>query len=247
MELAREGDGGEREGGDDVPPPLQREQERREQEGDQADQVPGRLAHPVRHQAEDHAAGERGGTGRVERPEPPARERAGEHEREQHNHVVGPHVAEGSRQRPVRQSEQPALEARRRLRLRPERVRVRERRRASLELVPDEPEAPAELEVVSCRRLAVSCRRPREVVTFDVPDRRPRRPERADGIQRARDDDKTATVWHEATTVSLTVPGACNGLLPSCGGSTSLRRPPCGGTAAARSVYHRRRESGGLP
>ena len=68
-------------------------------------------------------------------------------------------------------------------RLRPERVRVGPRRAAVLELVPGKPERPAELEVISGRRLAVARGRPREIAAVDVLHRGPRRPQRAGGVE----------------------------------------------------------------
>ena len=156
MELARERQRAEHERRDDEPPALEREQQRREQERDEAEQVPGRLADAVRHEAEDRAADERRRAREPERAQPPAREPAGEQEREEDDQVVRPHVAEGGGKRPVRRPEQPALEVRRRLGLRPERVRVGERRVCARELVPDEPERPAELEMVARGGLAVA-------------------------------------------------------------------------------------------
>ena len=164
MELAGERDRGEDERCDDEPPPLEGEQHRGQEERDEPEQVPGRLPDPVRHQAEHHAADERGGARDVERAEPPACERPGEHERQEHDEVVRPDVPERSRERPVREAQQPALEARRRLGLGAERVRVGQGRGPVLELVPDEPEAPAELEVVARRSLAVTRRGPGEIV-----------------------------------------------------------------------------------
>ena len=55
--------------------------------------------------------------------------------------------------------------------------------RAVLELVPGKPERPAELEVISGRRLAVAGGRPGEVAAVDVLHRGPRRPERARGVE----------------------------------------------------------------
>src|SRR6185312_10059860 len=104
--------------------------------------------------------------------------------------VVRPDIAEGARERPVGEPEEPTLQARRRLRLGPERVRIGERRGAPLELVADEPEAPAELEVVARRGLAIAGGGPGEVVALDVADRRPRRPQRADGIESERNGDE---------------------------------------------------------
>ena len=50
---------------------------------------------------------------------------------------------------------------------------------AVLELVPGKPECPAELEVISGRRLAVAGGRPGEVAAAAVLDGGPRRPQRA--------------------------------------------------------------------
>ena len=106
----------------------QGEQQRGQEERDEAEQVTGRLADAVRHQAEDGSADERSGTREPECPEPPAREPAREEERQHDDQVVGPDVPGGGGERPVGQPQQPALEVRRRLGHRPERVRVGERR-----------------------------------------------------------------------------------------------------------------------
>ena len=119
---------------DDEPPPLEREQHRGQEERDEPEQMPGRLSDAVRHQAEHHAADERGGARDVERAEPPARERPGEHERQEHDEVVRPDVPEGGREGPVRKAEQPALEVRRRLGFGAEGVRVGQGRGTVLEL-----------------------------------------------------------------------------------------------------------------
>jgi hypothetical protein len=164
--------------------PLERQERGGEEEGDEPEQVTGGLADAVRHQAEDEPAEERGSAREPERAQPPAREDPGRDEREENDQVVGPRVAERGTEGPVGETEQPALEVRRRLRLRTERVRVGERRAAVTELVTDEPEAPAELEVVTRRSLPMTGGGAREVVVVDVPDRRPRRPERTRGVQR---------------------------------------------------------------
>jgi hypothetical protein len=201
VELAREGDRREGERRNDVASALEGEQHGRQQERDQPEEMPRGLADAVRHQAEHRTPDERRRAGDVERPEPPAREAAREDERQQHDEVVRPHVSECDSEWPVREPEEPALEARRRIRFRPEGVRVGERRGAALELVADEPEGPAELEVVACRGLPVTRGGTGEVVTVDVADRRPRRPERAEGVERARNEDESLTAGHEATTV----------------------------------------------
>ena len=60
VDLAAERDRRERDRGPDEPAPLEREQHGRQQERDQAEQMAGRLAEPVRRQREDEAADERG-------------------------------------------------------------------------------------------------------------------------------------------------------------------------------------------
>ena len=204
MELAGERDRGEDERRHDEAPPLEGEQHRGQEERDEPEQMPGRLPHPVWHQAEDHASDECRRTRDVERAQPPARERPGEHEREEHDEVVRPDVPEQGGKRPVRQAQQPALEVRRRLGLGAEGVRVGQGRGAVLELMTDEPEAPAELQVVAGGRLSVPGRGAGEVVPLDVPDRRPGRPERAGRVQPERHENEAgATGGHEATTVSV--------------------------------------------
>ena len=183
VDLAAERDRGERDRSPDEPAPLEREQHGRQQERDQAEQMAGRLAEPVRRQREDEAADEGGAASEPERSQPPARERAGGDDREEDDEVVRPDVPEQRPQRPERDPEQPPLQVRGRARLRPERVRVGPRRAAVLELVPGEPERPAELEVISGRRLAVARSRPREIAAVDVLHRRPRRPQGAGCVE----------------------------------------------------------------
>ncbi len=128
----------------------------------------------VRRECEDEPTGKRRAPTEAQRSQPPAREAPGREEREQDEQVVRPDVAQQPVERPVGRSEQPALDVRRRLRLGPERVRVGPWCGAALELVPDEPERPAELEVVAGGRLAVTGRRSREVVVVGVAHRRAR-------------------------------------------------------------------------
>ncbi len=196
MELARERNGDEACRREREASPLERQERRRQQEGDEAEEVPGRLADAIRHEAEDEAADERRGARQAEGAQPPASERARRDERQQDEEVVRPHVAERGARGPVRPAEQPPLDVRRRLRLGAKRVRVGERRVRVPELVADEPEPPAELQVVARRRLPVARGRPREVVAVDVPDRRPRRPERAGGVERECDEHERAAGGH---------------------------------------------------
>ena len=60
----------------DEPPPLEREQHRGKEKRDQPEQVPGRLADPVRRQGKDEPAHERSAAREPERAQPPAGERA---------------------------------------------------------------------------------------------------------------------------------------------------------------------------
>ena len=55
--------------------------------------------------------------------------------------------------------------------------------RAVLELVPGQPERPAELEVISGRRLAVARGGPGEIAAVDVLHGGPGRPQRARGVE----------------------------------------------------------------
>ena len=199
MELAGERKGGQARRREHESPTLEREQRRRKEERHEPEEMSGRLSDPVRHEAEDEAADERRRSRDLQCAQPPAREPAGEHEREQHHEVVRPDVPECRRERPVRDAEQPALEVRRRLGLGTERVRVDERRLPLLELVAYEPEGPAKLEVVAGCRLSVTCGRPGEVVVVDVADSRPRRPDGARGIERDGEDDETRGDRHRAT------------------------------------------------
>ena len=198
VELARERDRRQTDGGGDESAPLEREQRRRQEKGAEPEQVARRLADPVGHQAEDEAADERGGTRDAKRPQPPARHRAREDEREQDDQVVRPHVPDRRGERPVGEPEQPALEARRRLRLGAERIRVGDRRPAALELVADQPERPVELEVVARGRFAVPGRRSRQVVrVVHVPDGGPRRPHGARRVEGEGDEHEAAATGHE--------------------------------------------------
>ena len=58
-----------------------------------------------------------------------------------------------------------------------------------LDLVTDQPEGPAELQVVARCGLAVAGGRARQVVVVHVADRGPRRPERARAVERDRERD----------------------------------------------------------
>ena len=185
VDLSRERDRRERERGPDEAPPLEREQGGGEEERDQSEQMPRRLADAVRRQGEDEPAGERRAAREAERAQPPAREPARGDEREQHDQVVGPDVPEERAERPEGNREQPALQVRRRRGLGPERVRVRPRRCALLELMAREPEGPAELEVVSGGGLAVAGCRPGQVAAaVEMADRGPGRPQRRGGVER---------------------------------------------------------------
>ncbi len=84
---------------------------------------------------------------------PPAPDEAEEHEQ-----VPGRDRPECPLQRPVDEPERPAGEIPARLDLRLEAVRITPRRPPVLELVPDEPELVADLEVVARRRFAVPAR-----------------------------------------------------------------------------------------
>ena len=70
------------------------------------------------------------------------------------------------------------------MRLGPEGVRVGPRRGSPLELVPGEPERPAELQVVTGGRLTEAGGGPRQVVALDVADRGPGRQDGAGGVER---------------------------------------------------------------
>ena len=238
MELPGERDRGEARGRDDETPPLQGKEYRREEERDQPEQVPRRLSHPVRHQAEHDAAEERRGAGDAERPQPRAGSPAGEHEGQEDDQVVRPDVPGRGAERPVRDPEQPSLQARRRLRLRAERVRVGERGSPLTELVPDEPERPAELEVVARGRLAVPRRGPCQVVrAVGVADRGPRRPEGAHGVEREGDEDEARTGGHVARPYPARPPAAPAADQPA---QYQPARPACRETAPR---YPGRRES----
>ena len=184
VDLAGEGDRGQRERGPDEPAPLEREQHRRQEEGDQPQEVSGRLADPIRREREDEPAGKRGCPDEPEGPEPPAGNPSRGDEGEQDDQVVGPDVPEQAPERPERDPEEPPLQVGRRRGLRPEGVGIGPGRGAALELVARKPEGPAELEVIAGRRLAVARRWAREVVAVDVPHRGPRGPDRAGGVER---------------------------------------------------------------
>ncbi len=183
VDLAAERDRRERDCGPDEPAPLEGQQHGREQKRDQAEQMAGRLAEPVRRQCEDESADERGAADEAERAQPPARQRTGGDDREKDDQVVGPDVPEQRPQRPERDPEQPPLQVRRRCRLRSERVRVGPRSGAVLELVPGQPERPAELEVIAGRCLSVTRSGPGQVPAVDVLHGGPGRPERARGVE----------------------------------------------------------------
>ena len=60
MELSRERERGQDDPGEHEAPSLESEEHGREEERDQPEEVPGRLADPIGHQAEDDAADESG-------------------------------------------------------------------------------------------------------------------------------------------------------------------------------------------
>ncbi len=183
VDLPGERDRGERERGPHEPPPLEREQPGGQQERDQPEEVPGRLPEPVGREREDETADERRAADEPERPQPPARQRAGGDDREQDDEVVRPDVPEEEPQRPERDPEQPPLQIRRCARLGPEGVRVGPRRRAVLELVARQPESPPELQVVTGRGLAVARRGTRQIAAAGVLHGRPRGQDRAGGVE----------------------------------------------------------------
>ena len=184
MELAGERDRHERGQCPAEPPALERQEHRGQQERDEPEQMPRALPDAIRREREHEPAGERGAARQAECPQPPAREPAGGHHREEHEQVVGPRAAEEPFERPVRKTEQPALHVRRRLGLGPERVRIGPWCPDALELMPDEPEGPAQLQVVAGGRLAVPRCGPCEVVVVDVPCRGPRCEQRRSGVDR---------------------------------------------------------------
>jgi hypothetical protein len=196
MELARERNCDEARRRQCEASPLERQERGRQQEGDEPEEVPRRLTDAIGHEAEDEAADECRRARQAEGAQPPAPDGARRDERQQDEQVIRPHVSEGGAQGPVRPAEQPALHVRRRLRLGAKRVRVGERRARVPELMSDEPEPPAELQVIARRCLAVPRSRPREVVPVDVADRRPRRPERARGIEGECSEHERATGGH---------------------------------------------------
>ena len=101
------------------------------------------------------APGERGLATQPQLSQPERCEPAGAHEAEEHEQVPGRHGPECPLQRPVDGPEWPAGEIPARLDLRLKAVRVTPRRPPVFELVPDEPELVADLEVVARRRFAV--------------------------------------------------------------------------------------------
>ena len=72
VNLARERNRGQRDGGPDEAPALERQERRRQEECDQAQEVPRGLADPVWSEREGDAADEGGRTPDLERPQPPA-------------------------------------------------------------------------------------------------------------------------------------------------------------------------------
>ena len=109
----------------------------------------------VGREAEGEAPGERALAAQPQLSQPERREPARADEAEEHEQVPGRDRPERPLQRPVDEPERPAGEIPARLDLRLEAVRITPRRPPVLELVPDEPELVADLEVVARRRLAV--------------------------------------------------------------------------------------------
>ena len=144
-------------------------------------------------------------------------------------------------------------------RLRPERVRVGPRRAAVLELVPGEPERPAELEVVSGRCLAVARGRPREIAAVDVLHRGPRRPDRAGerrglGRERRSRRDHGVHVRHLSPEhprgpdrIALDQERAARGDIRSCPGARTRRRIPWSPRRSSRRAAGRSRPPASSP
>ncbi len=201
------------------PAPLESEKHGREQERDEAEEMPRRLGDAVGSEFEREPTEQRGRArpGRVDRSHHAVKLPASD-EAEQHEEVVGKHVPGDVSQRPERDSEEPALEVRAGLRLRPERVRVDPGCSTPLELVPGEPEGPAELQVVARDRLAEArCRSGQVVISVEVARCRPRRPHGSREVDDERyEGDAAATMasmsgngdsvsFHDARTLSPSI------------------------------------------
>ena len=109
----------------------------------------------VGREAEGEAPGERTLAAQPQLSQPERCESTRAQKAEEHEQVPGRDRPERPLQRPVDEPERPAGEIPARLDLRLEAVRITPRRPPVLELVPDEPELVADLEVVARRRLAV--------------------------------------------------------------------------------------------
>ena len=184
VDLPREGDRREEDRGPDEPSPFEREQHRRQEKGDQAEEVARRLPDPVGREREHEPSHEGCAPGDPERAQPPTGGSARRDDGEQHDQVVGPHGPEQVAQRPERDSEQPALEVRRCRGLGTEGVGVGPRCGPPLELTAGKPEGPAELQVVACGGLPETGSGSRQVVTLDVADGGPGSPDRTGEVDR---------------------------------------------------------------
>jgi hypothetical protein len=179
-------------GGDPEPsrraaqPPFPREQREREQHRDPGEQVPGAgLPGKVGSEAEGEPARERGAAPHSQLAQPQGAEAAGTEEGEENEHVPRGDRAERALQRPVRKAERPAGEAHAGLDERLKAVRIAPRLPPMLELVADEPELVAGLQVVARGGRAVSGPALGHEGRVQVPDPGPCRPETCPEVERA--------------------------------------------------------------
>ena len=157
------------------PPPFQRPEGEREQHRNRTEQVAVALQRPVGGDLERERPDEGGSARQAELPQPAQRGEAREDEREQHEHVPAQHDPEQVVERPEHDPVRPDGRVDGGGRLGLELVRVAPRRAAVLDLVSEEPQVVARLQVVAGRRLAVPGPAPREELATDVHDPRNRR------------------------------------------------------------------------
>ena len=213
MELARERDGDQRRRRERAPGmcaarrpgtagPLEGPQRQRDEHRDPAEQVPAALDEAVRSDREREAAQRGSRDGKVELAEPEVDEEAGGEGHGEDQQVPGDDRAEERLERPEREAVGPAAEHDLGLHERLVAVRIAPRLRPGPELVADEPEAIARLEVVARGGFAVARKAGGDELRAEVEQRRKRRDDRGQGEERRHEEAGAhAGMMHGAVTI----------------------------------------------
>ena len=182
--------------------PLEGPQRQRDEHRGPPEQVPAALDEPVRSDREREAAQRGGRDGKVELAEPEVDEEARSEGDGEDQQVPGDDRAEERIERPEREAVGPAAEHDLGLHERLEAVRIAPRLRPGPELVADEPEAIARLEMVARGRLAVARKAGRDELRAEVEQRRKRRDDRSQGEERRHEEAGAhAGMMHGAVTI----------------------------------------------